>query len=346
MKTQTTPVLHSAALQSYYDDSFQTSDRTSYAANVPISTLLSIPQTTKNREFKSRVHKQSKNFQKKAESVREITIFDVQEDIVVDSIHGSYTVPKGFSIGDGNTRLEWLRQLKESIDAFFSTATVKFVKIYNAEQYELEYDSYDSKSATETSPHILTGAIRAFGIDMRTAKAKKGQFGESIRYAYPGDRSHQTFAKVKYFHKELETADKYVFHVDDKKLRESTSALICAFLIAQKLYAEPSTQYQQLVSMMKKLSSITKDNWQKLQHPANDDDSRFDGAQLIMRESILREFTQKGTAGADYVVTLDFYLYCIEQWMKNKFLKNVSPTYFTGKSKEAKETLALDMGDE
>jgi hypothetical protein len=331
------------SIKDYYNDSYELTDRTSIARCVPVKYVLNVPHTTVNREFESRVPKQSKNFEKKAESAREITIFNVMNDITVSLSHGTFPVPKGFSIGDGNTRSEYLRQLKDDIDAFFSNVTVKFVKIYTAEQYMLEYDSYDAKTSTETSPHKITGAVRAFGIDLRTPKAKKGQFGESIRYAYPGDSREEIFAKVKYFHKELEMADKHVFHVDDKKLRVNASKLISAFLIAQKLYSEPSTQYQQLTSMMKKLSTITENNWQILSHPNNPDNSRFDGAQLIMREAINGEHTEKGTAGGDYANALDFYLFCIELWMKpgdKGFRKQIYAKDYAGYFRDAKDTLA------
>ena len=324
-------------LEDYMAHAHVATDRTSYAFNVPTNLVLNILPTTINREFLSRVRTQAKNFAKKAESSFEITVFKVAKPFVVDVGFGKINVPEGLSIGDGNTRCAYWKTDQTHTPP---SVTVKFVNIESAEQYITEYFSYDSTDSTEKTTHKITGAISAFGIDLRTNKGRKGHFGESVRYAYAGDRKDDLFRKIKYFHRELETCDKFVMHVDDKTLRQQTSTLISAFLIAQKLYAEPSEQRQQLISMMKKLSTITANDWQIKRHPANENMQKFDGAQLIMREAINFDYTNQGTGRNDYENTLDFYLYCIDAWMRGKFLKEVYPTHFKGKYYEALDTIA------
>ena len=310
-----------------YKGAHRLTDRSSVVAKVPLNVLFEIPPTKINREFEKRSIKQSINYNKNAESVRDITVFVTTENIIVPTPFGDLDVDAGFSIGDGNGRLEhWKNNPQVAPDS----VTVKFVLIRSGAEYETEYYSYDSSTSCELNTDKITGALSAFGIDLRTAKGKRGSFGESMRYAYAGDSRDNVLTKVKYFEQELPTVDRYVMHVDSKELRQNTSTLISSFLIALKMYSTPSEQRQQLISMMKKVSSITSDTWQMDRHPANTDKTRFDGAQLLMREAVMPKHTKTGTKRADYENTLDFNLYCIDLWMRNKFIKEIKPTTFEG----------------
>ena len=310
-----------------YKSAHRLTDRTSIHAKVPLLALFNIPPTKINREFTKRVNKQAANFNKNAESLNEITVFVTTENIIVPTPFGDLDVEAGFSIGDGNTRLEYWKKNSQLAPA---TVTIKFVLIRSGEEYETEYYSYDSSTSCELNTDKITGALSAYNIDLRTSKGKRGSFGESMRYAYAGDSRDNVLTKVKYFETELPIVDRYTLNVDSKELKQQTSTLTSAFLIALKMYSTPSEQRQQLLSMMKKVSTITFDNWQENRHPLNTVNKAWDGAQLLMREAITPKHTKTGTKRADYENTLDFNLYCIDLWMRNKFIKQVNPGSFEG----------------
>jgi hypothetical protein len=305
-----------------YASAYQlTTPRSKMAANVPLSLVSQIPDANIEREYRSRVGKMIPQFNKQAESVYDITIFNIKKDLEVNINDQIVDVAKGMQKGDGHTRIEgWTKHDPSFVP---EKVNVKFVDIETPEQYVTEYYSYDSLEATEKNAHKITGALNLLKIDMRSTRGKKGNFGESVRYAYPYDSKCWVAQKIGYFQNELPLVDKYIMQVDSKELRQFTSTLTSAFLIALKIYGEPAEQKQQLISMMKKLNTITKDDWQLKHHPNNDDHSRWDGAQMIMREAINQSVTTSGTKRVDYINSVNFYLYCINNWMQGKYLKKV-----------------------
>lgn len=275
-------------------------------------------------------------FNKQAESVLDFTVFNIKKPFTVTVAGEKYDIEVGFQKADGHTRTEaWTKWDPEFVP---KTVNVKIVDIESAEQFLTEYYSYDSAEATEKTVHKITGALRLLNIDMRSTRGKRGTFGESVRYAYPFGKAW-IGEKVGYFKEELPLVDRYIMQMDSKELKAQTSTLTSAFLIALKLYGKPAEQKQQLLSMMKKINTIKADDWQLKHNPNNDDKSRFDGAQLIIREAINPQFTTAGTKGQDYINSLDFYLYCINNWMQGKFLKVVKPELFKGCYDEAMDTI-------
>lgn len=325
---------------------YKLTDRSSVAAHVPTELMTQVPPIEINREVKSRVKKQRPNFAKGAESVLDITVFVVKKPLTIETDFGNLAVSPGYKIGDANTRLEVWRQdlTNPSNRSVPETVTVKFVDINTAEQYLLEYDSYDNKDATDTTNNKITGAVSAWGIDMRSKKGIRGQFGESLRYAYPGDHRDSVIDKVKYFEKELPIVDQYTMELESKEMRQMTSTLTSAFLIALKVYSQPAAQRQQLISMMKKINRLNKNNWQVDRHPNNDDLNRLDGAQLIARETILIDQSnvlERGTSRVDYDNSVSFYLYCIEKWMRNDYVHCVKGLKSSNWATQLNDTLAL-----
>ncbi len=323
-------------IEEAYAMSIPFTDRTSFCPRVPTPILMGLPATEINRDFKSRVKKQKKNFDKRAESSLEVTVFVVEGSFDIEVLGRKVTIAYTFSIGDANTRLEYWRSDPSYVPP---TVTVKFVHIKNAEQYLNEYYSYDSTDSVETTNNKITGGCNLLNIDLRTTRGKKGTFGEALRYAYPTNKA-SAIEMLTFFAKELPIVDKYVMNVDSPELRQQTSTLTCAFLIALKIYGKPAEQKQQLIAMMKKLSQIKKDKWQIDTHPNNDNANKLDGAQWIMREALYFNFTEQGTKRSDYTNTLDFYLYCINNWMQNKFIsapKGMKNCNFEGKLEEAKD---------
>jgi hypothetical protein len=316
------------SLKQIYESAYQlTTSRSRISANVPLELVAELPDCNVQREYHSRTKRMIPHFNKQAESVYDLTVFNVKNALNVVINDKEYPVAKGLQKGDCHTRTEaWTKHDPKFKPPFVN---VKFVDIETAEQFLTEYYSYDSGEATEKTTHKITGALRLMDIDMRSSRGKKGTFGESVRYAYPHGKAWVA-EMIGYFKSELPIVDKYVMQCDSKELRGQTSTLVSAFLIALKMYGKPAEQKQQLISMMKKLSTIKADNWQLQHNPNNDDATRFDGAQLIIREAINPQFTIGGTKGADFVNTLDFYLYCINNWMQGKFLKQVKPELFKG----------------
>ena len=313
-------------LQSIYESAYQLTPRSRIKAKVPLNLITDIPDANIEREYRSRAKKQIPQFNKQAESVLDFAIFNIKQDLKVKINNDTIDVKKGFQKGDCHTRVEaWTKH-----DPSFKPAAVnvKFIDIETAEQYKVEYYSYDSTEATEKNNHKITGALNLLNIDMRSTRGKKGNFGESVRYAYPYDSKCWIAQKIGYFKDELPLVDKYIMQVDSKELRQFTSTLISAFLIALKIYGKPAEQKQQLISLMKKVSQITKDDWQLKHHPNNDNHSRWDGAQHIMREAHDQNVIQHGTSRVDYENSVSFFLYCINNWMQGKFLVQIKKDNF------------------
>lgn len=347
MTTETKTPEWVTQLDEYRKNAYKLTDRTSIVADVPVELAVKVPPIEINRDVLLRVNKQRKNFAKGAESALEITVFVVNKPLTVATSFGELNVPAGYKTGDGNTRsFAWMQDLRDPNRAHTvpKSVTVKFVDVNTADEYLLEYDSYDNKDATDTTNNKITGAIRAWGIDMRSAKGMRGQFGESLRYAYPGDSRDSVLDKVKYFEKELPLVDKYTLELESKEMRQMSSTLTSAFLIALKVYNQPATQRQQLLSMMKKVNRMNKNNWQVERHPDNDDYNRLDGAQMIARETILIDQSnvlERGTSRVDYDNSVSFYLYCIEKWMRGSFIhceKGLKPTFW---ATQLQDTLSI-----
>jgi len=306
-------------LETIYESAYQlTTTRSRIAANVPLELVAELPDANIEREYKLRAPNMIPHFNKQAESVYDFAIFNILQDLEVNINNEIIPVPKGFQKGNGHTRCYAWTDLNPSFVP--KEVNVKFIDIDTPEQYKAEYYSYDSTEAVEKNPHKITGALRLLKIDMRSNRGKRGTFGESVRYAYPYDPKCWIAEKIGYFQDELPLVDKYVMQVDSPELRQYTSTLTSAFLIALKIYGEPAEQKQQLISMMKKLNTITKDNWQTNPHPNNPDSHRWDGAQHIMREAATPVLTKSGTKRSDFVNSVNFYLYCINNWMQGKFL--------------------------
>jgi hypothetical protein len=346
LELQKTPELKT--LDDYRSVALKLSERSSIVPYVPLDILYPITAIEINREVESRKKKMRSHFAKGAESVREITIFVVTKPLQVPTAFGSLSVSPGYKKGDGNTRLDTWQE--DSVNparchTVPDTVTVKFVEISTPEQYTLEYDSYDSKDATNTTNNEITGAIRAWNIDMRSKKGIRGTFGESLRYAYPGDHRDNVINKVKYFEKELPIVDQYLLELESKEMRQLTSTLTSAFLIALKTYSQPAIQRQQLMSMIKKVARLTKDNWQIERHPSNDDLNRLDGAQMIARETInvdQSSVLMRGTSRNDYDSNVNFYLYCIEKWMRGETMhctKGLKPTFWSNHMRDSLDAL-------
>jgi len=312
----------------------QLTPRSRMYSQVPLEMVAELPDCNLQREYLSRVKKMIPHFNKQAESVLDFTVFNITRPFSVTVSGTKYHIAAGLQKADGHTRTEaWTKHDPAFVP---STVNVKVVDIHDAEQFKTEYYSYDSSEATEKTVHKITGALNLLNIDMRSSRGKKGTFGESIRYAYPHGKTW-IGEMIGFFRHELPLVDRYIMQVDSKELRAQTSTLTCAFLIALKVYGKPAEQKQQLISMMKKLSTITADDWQIKHNPHNDDKTRFDGAQLIIREAIKPVVTVPGTKREDYINSLDFYLYCINNWMQGKFIKQIQDNKFQGCYQEAME---------
>lgn len=272
-----------------------------------------------NRDVNSRLDKMKKIFKSPTQTQRSITIFNVKQNMEINLDFDTVSVLKGFKLSDGNTRRKfWLA----NPDIMKENLLVTFIDIDNEQDYLREYYSIDSSNSVESMGNKITGAINLLSMDLRTRKAQRGQFGEAIKYAYPGDvLKDSVLKKVAYFKNEIEQLDKVgLFDPADKAISNAGAALLSAFLIAQKLYAKPNEQRAKLLDGMRKLANLESESYQQHNH-RDAAPGRMDGMLQIIHESIHNTRIGEAygsTKRAHMPIAISFYLYCIEKWMTNQ----------------------------
>jgi len=305
----------------------------SYNHSVDMKHISNIPPVEINRNFKIRVKKMNKHFVKDVTSIHDYTLFNVQNDLDVEVGNEIIEVKPGLKLADGNTRAESYREGKASnfINGGYNPqhpVNTKIVDIYTQKQYLEEYYSIDSSSATETSPDILRGAIGFLEINMISAKAQAGTWGSALQQAYPGDPKDSPLWKVQYFHKELELLDQCgVFTPASNGLRKSNQHLICASLIASKLYSTPTSNK---VKLIKTLQSLSRLDFTDLKVKGD----KWNGVTALIYQVCTSGSSQdKGWIPAEYVGStkgkswkpaMGFYLHCIEKEMTDKLTNHTS----------------------
>ena len=322
----------------------------SYNHSVDMELIAKLSPVEINRNFKRRVRTMNKHFVKDVTSIHDYTLFNVKDDLDVPVGSEIIEVKPGLTLADGNTRSESYREGKKTN---FSnggynpqhTVNAKIVDIHTHKQYLEEYYSIDSSSATETSPDILRGAIGFLEINLISNKAQAGTWGSALQRAYPGDPKDTPLWKVQYFNKELELLDKCgVFTPTSNGLKKSNQHLICASLIAAKLYSTPKSNQ---VLLMNTLQNLARYDFTDLKTKG----SKWSGVTALIYQVCTSGSTQdKGWIPAEYVGStkgkswkpaMGFYLHCIEKEMTDKLTNHTSDFKHSYWENQYVETLEL-----
>lgn len=290
---------------------------------VPFESLSSIPPNPLNRAVEDRIKKQGENFEKPTHSKMVFRVFNVKKRITFDFNYETVTVEKGRYIGDGNTRIESNKAIKEKrIKRGFKPerdCIVIETDIYNAKQLKEEYFSLDSIAATETSSDKIRGALIALNVSLSSPVGRKGSFASALNYAYPGDNRDSALAKIAYFKKELELLDECgVFEPNDSEMGKQH--FYCACLIAAKYYSSHSSSVKDTLKKLFKEASTLESR------QLNTKDDYWSGLTYLMYQAshpnkhchIYDGEFHGTTKGASWNPVIGWMLWCIDKHIKGQ----------------------------
>lgn len=267
------------------------------------------------RAYKTRLRKMSPIFAKRTAPQDTVHIIEMTRDVRGKYQGEPVDVYAGYHLADGHTRREWWIKQQNNFEELPETITAFVYKVDSWKEYKAIYDSFDAQESTEKKNEKITGAINALGLDIKTPRAKGGNFASALDIAYPGDNKDDVLTKVAYFKDEIATLDETgIFAPKDKSL--AFQCLFAIGLAALKVYSTPPTQLTRIIGGLRDLATKQSDrmNW-------NED--KWYGVDAIIREytsydvarTIIPEGYHKKTSFSSIQPQMDFMWYVIETYM-------------------------------
>ena len=294
--------------------------------NVDFGDVLNTPEVPIQRNQSLREKRMSKIFaEKDTAAMHDFTIFNVVKDILLKLHNEEIFVPVGEYLGDGNTRVLSNKMLtSKQRDKGYTPpedgVNILGVDIHTEEQLQDEYFGVDSVEATESKANKIQGAIKNIGIDVKSTTAIKGGFASALDKAYPGDNKDKPLEKVAYFKNEIQMLDECgVFNPTEDDMKNQ--GIMCASLIAAKLYSIPDSNNQKIRRVLESMSRLDVDSLKV-------SDRKWNGVTCMIHQMVRPNEKgewypmehHKSTKGAAWAHHQGFLLYCFELQMTDKLI--------------------------